>query len=57
MKIILIQCELGIESKELEQLWKTLYNMGKAGIIVLPEYCKFIGAVEVDKINESKTNK
>lgn len=49
MKIIMIQCELGVSPKELEQLWQALYDMGKAGIIVLPKYCKLIDVVEVDK--------
>lgn len=49
MKIIIVQCNIGMSSKELENLWKSLYKMGKAGIIVLPEYCKLMGIVEVDK--------
>ena len=49
MKIIIIQCNIGLSPENLKKLWQGLYKMDKAGILVLPEYCKLIGVVEVDK--------
>lgn len=49
MKIVIVQCEASLQPKELESLWKNLYEMGKAGVMVLPEYCKLVGTVGVDR--------
>lgn len=49
MKIIIVQCSIGMKSEELKKLWKGLYEMGKAGLLVLPEYCKLVDIVEVDE--------
>lgn len=49
MKIVIVQCEASLQPKELESLWKNLYEMGKAGVMVLPEYCKLVDIVEVSK--------
>ena len=49
MKIIVIQCNIGLPPEDFAQLGKSLYEMGQAGIIVLPEYCKLIDVIEVDK--------
>lgn len=49
MKIIIIQCNIGLKEEDLKNLWKALYEMGKAGLLVLPEYCKLVDIVEVDE--------
>lgn len=49
MKIIIVQCSLGVKPEDFKNLWKSLYEMGKAGLLVLPEYCKLVDIVEVDE--------
>lgn len=49
MKIIIIQCNIDLSPENLKKLWQGLYETSKAGMIILPEYCKLIDVVEVDK--------
>lgn len=48
-KIIVIQCNIGLTPEAFVQLGNSLYEMSKEGMIVLPEYCKLIDVIEVDK--------